>query len=56
MKGQWIFDGVERESGACFLVPVEERDKVTLLNAIKVELYWVRPSLVTVERYLFKIL
>jgi len=33
--GQWMFGGVQRGSNKCFLVPVEKRDKDTLLNIIK---------------------
>ena len=36
MEGQWVFGGVERGAkGKFFLVPVEKRDKQTLLNIIK---------------------
>ncbi|XP_022174514.1 uncharacterized protein LOC111036697 [Myzus persicae] len=41
VEGQWIFGGIERESGLCFLVPVERRDKVTLLSLIK---DWILPG------------
>ncbi|CAI6373204.1 unnamed protein product [Macrosiphum euphorbiae] len=27
VEGQWVFGGVELETGRCFLVPVEHRDK-----------------------------
>jgi len=30
VDGQWIFGGVQRETGSCFLIPVEKRDKDTL--------------------------
>jgi transposase-like protein len=33
-NGQWVFGGVERDSGKCFLVPVEKRDAGTLLPII----------------------
>ncbi|KAM7292911.1 hypothetical protein ISCGN_026046 [Ixodes scapularis] len=39
--GQWVFGGVERGSGCCFLVPVETRDANTLLGLIA---KWVRPG------------
>ncbi|KAM7284651.1 hypothetical protein ISCGN_001745 [Ixodes scapularis] len=39
--GQWVFGGVERGSGCCFLVPVETRDAKTLLGLIA---KWVRPG------------
>lgn len=35
IDGQWVFGGVERETGDFFLVPVEKRDKETLLPIIK---------------------
>jgi hypothetical protein len=38
---QWVFGGVERETGKCFLIPVEWRDKETLLVAIK---DWILPE------------
>ncbi|XP_022161700.1 uncharacterized protein LOC111027609 [Myzus persicae] len=41
VEGQWIFGGIEQESGLCFLVPVERRDKVTLLSLIK---DWILPG------------
>lgn len=41
MEGQWIFGGVERETGKCFLIPVERRDKDTLLVVIK---EWILPG------------
>lgn len=41
VERQWIFGGVERESGKCFLIPVEFRDKETLLTIIK---QWILPG------------
>lgn len=35
VEGQWVFGGIERESGKCFLVPVEKRDRETLIPIIK---------------------
>ena len=32
---QWVFGGVERDSGRCFLVPVKRRDAATLLPLIQ---------------------
>ena len=31
-EGQWVFGRVERESGHCFMVPVETRDRAALLT------------------------
>jgi hypothetical protein len=31
VKGQWVIDGVERESGKTFLVPVPDRTADTLM-------------------------
>ena len=33
-SGQWVFGGVERGSGKCFLVPVKKRNAATLLPLI----------------------
>ncbi|CAI6358935.1 unnamed protein product [Macrosiphum euphorbiae] len=41
VEGQWVFGGVERGTNKCFLVPVEKRDKTTLLNIIK---EWILPG------------
>lgn len=41
VEGQWVFGGVERITGKCFLVPVERRDKETLLTVIK---EWILPG------------
>ena len=41
VEGQWIFGGIERGSGKCFLVPVEKRDTETLLAIIK---EWIIPG------------
>ena len=35
IEGQWIFGGICHETKACFLVPVERRDKDTLLPIIR---------------------
>lgn len=35
IDGQWVFGGVYRETRKCFLVPVEKRDKETLIPLIK---------------------
>ncbi|XP_015377233.1 PREDICTED: uncharacterized protein LOC107171498 [Diuraphis noxia] len=41
VEGQWLFGGVERGSRKCFLIPVEFRDKNTLLAIIK---EWILPG------------
>jgi len=41
VEGQWVFGGIERITGKCFLVPVERRDKNTLLELIK---QWILPG------------
>ncbi|CAI6354921.1 unnamed protein product [Macrosiphum euphorbiae] len=41
VEGQWVFGGVERETGKSFLIPVERRDKETLLVIIK---DWILPG------------
>ena len=35
IEGQWVFGGICRETKACFLVPVERRDKDRLLLIIR---------------------
>ena len=35
IDGQWVFGGVCRETGTCFMVPMEKRDSQTLLAIIK---------------------
>jgi len=46
VDGQWIFGGVQRETGACFLIPVERRDKDTLLTAIN---DWILPGITIIS-------
>ena len=38
IEGKWVFGGLCRESKACFLVPVERRDKETLLPIIRAQI------------------
>lgn len=35
VEGQWVFGGIQRDTGDCFLVPVDRRDRETLLAVIK---------------------
>ena len=35
IEGQWVFGAICRETRECFMVPVEERNKDTLLTIIK---------------------
>jgi transposase-like protein len=41
VKGQWVFGGVERESGGTFLAPVPDRSADTLMNVIDA---WIKPG------------
>ena len=41
VKGQWVFGGVERESGQTFLVPVKDKTADTLLAVIR---DWIKPG------------
>ena len=41
VEGQWVFGGYERETGNCFMVPVENRNATTLLAIIK---EWIKPG------------
>jgi transposase-like protein len=41
VKGQWVFGGVERESGRTFLVPVADRTAETLMAVID---EWIGPG------------
>jgi hypothetical protein len=41
VEGQWMFGGIERESGRTFLVPVPERTADTLMNHIRA---WIEPG------------
>ena len=41
VKGQWVFGGIERESGNLFLVPVPDRSATTLMAAIS---EWIEPG------------
>lgn len=41
VEGQWVFGGIERGSGKCFMFPVETRDRQTLMTIIK---EWILPG------------
>ncbi|EFX60123.1 hypothetical protein DAPPUDRAFT_19746, partial [Daphnia pulex] len=41
VDGVWVFGGVERETGKCFLVVVQNRTATTLLAVIK---EWIKPG------------
>lgn len=41
IEGQWVFGGYERETGNCFMVPIENRSSATLLDIIK---NWIKPG------------
>lgn len=41
VQGQWIFGGIERDTGKSFLIPVEKRNATTLLTIIK---EWIKPG------------
>lgn len=41
VQGQWVFGGFQRESGEIFMVPVETRDRSTLLPIIE---KWILPG------------
>lgn len=38
VEGKWVFDGICRETKACILVPVERRDKDTLIPVIRAQI------------------
>lgn len=46
VEGQWVFGGVERKGGRCFMVPVEERTRETLTGIIKEK---IRPGSIIVS-------
>jgi ISXO2-like transposase domain len=41
VEGQWVFGAYERGSGLTFMVPVEKRDRDTLLHIIH---KWIKPG------------
>ena len=38
IEGQWVFGGICHETKTCFLVPVEHRNKETLLPIIRAQI------------------
>lgn len=46
VEGQWVFGGYERDTGNCFMVPVENRSAVILLAIIK---EWIKPETVIIS-------
>jgi transposase-like protein len=46
VKGQWVFGGVERESGKTFLVPVPDRTADTLMTIIDA---WIEPGITVIS-------
>ncbi|GFW20936.1 putative transposase-like protein [Trichonephila clavipes] len=46
MQGQWVFRGVESETGRCFLVEVHNRTAETLLGLIE---SWIEPGTTVVS-------
>ena len=63
VEGQWVFGGVERDTGKCFLEPVENRSAQTLMTLIE---EWILPGSIiisdswksysTIKYYLYKII
>jgi transposase-like protein len=48
VKGQWVFGGVERESGETFLVPVKDRTDDTQMTIIS---DWIEPGTTAISDY-----
>ena len=48
VDGHWVFGGMERTTGECFLVEVEHRDAATLLPIIQ---QFVRPGSIHRENF-----
>lgn len=55
VEWQWIFGDIERESGSSILIPVERRNKDTLLSIIKEWICHAPLLLATVWRYTIKL-
>lgn len=48
VEGQWVFGGIEEDTRRCFMVPVEKRDRATLLPIIE---QWILPETTIVSDY-----
>lgn len=48
VEGQWVFGGIEEDSRRCFMVPVEKRDRETLLPIIE---EWILPETTIISDY-----
>jgi transposase-like protein len=48
VEGQWVFGGIDRDSGQIFMIPVEKRDRYTLLPIIK---EWIKPGTTIISDY-----
>ena len=46
VEGQWVFGGIEQDSGKCFLMAVDRRDEETLLPIIQ---KWIEPGTIIVS-------
>lgn len=46
MEGVWVFGGVERDTGKCFLEAVPDRTEKTLIGLIK---KWIKPGTIIIS-------
>ena len=46
VEGVWVFGGVERDTGKCFLVKVQDRSATTLIALIK---EWIKPGSIIIS-------
>ena len=46
VEGKWVFGGVERDTGKCFLEPVENRTAQTLMTLIE---EWILPGSIIIS-------
>lgn len=47
-EGTWVFGGIEENSRKCFMVPVEKRDRTTLIPIIE---KWIEKGSVIISDY-----